>query len=53
MNNNGVLRDSTVIKLIPDQSALGLQIGDPIRISAEEFERLSAAFFSELERRFL
>jgi hypothetical protein len=30
-----------------------LSIGDQIRLTADEFERLSAAFFAELERRFL
>ena len=53
MNNNGILRDSNVIKYIPDQSVVKLNVGDKIRISAEEFERLSAAFFAELERKFL
>jgi hypothetical protein len=27
--------------------------GDPVRLTDEEFERLSGAFFAELERRFL
>lgn len=53
MNNDGILQASTVIKLIPDQSVLKLEIGDPIRLTAKDFERLSAAFFSELERKFL
>jgi hypothetical protein len=51
MNNNGILRDSNVIKLIPDQSVVKLHIGDPIRLTAQEFERLSAAFFAEIERK--
>jgi hypothetical protein len=53
MNNNGVLRGSTVIKLIPDQSVLKLQIGDPIRLTEEQFVALSTAFFADLERKFL
>jgi hypothetical protein len=53
LNNNGILRDSNVIKYIPDPSVVKLNVGDKIRISAEEFERLSAAFFAELERKFL
>jgi hypothetical protein len=53
MNNNGILRDSNMIKLIPDQSVVKLQIGDPIRLTAEEFEGLSAAFFAEVKRKFL
>jgi hypothetical protein len=46
MNNNGILGDSNVIKLIPDQSIMKLNIGDPIRLTAGDFERLSTAFFA-------
>jgi hypothetical protein len=53
MNNNGVLRGNNVIKLIPDQSVVKLRVGDPIRLTAAEFERLSAAFLAEMERKFL
>jgi hypothetical protein len=53
MNNGGVLKGSNVIKLNPEESVLKLQIGDPIRVTAEEFERLAAAFFAEIERKFL
>jgi hypothetical protein len=48
MNNNGILRGSKVIKYIPDQSMVKHNIGDQIRLSAEEFgRRLSAASFAE------
>jgi hypothetical protein len=53
MNNDGVLRGDNVIKLIPDQSVLKLDIGDPIRLSAAQFQRLSKAFFAEIEAKFL
>jgi hypothetical protein len=53
MNNNGILRDSNVIKLIPDEAVVKLHIGDPIRLTEAEFERLSAAFFADLERKFV
>jgi hypothetical protein len=53
MNNNGVLRGNNVVKYIPEQSVVRLTAGDQIRLTAEEFGRLSAAFFEELERRFL
>ncbi|MGZ6557909.1 MAG: hypothetical protein ACXVEY_13845 [Actinomycetota bacterium] len=53
MNNGGILAASTVIKLVPDTSVLQLETGDRIQLSESDFERLSAAFFAELERRFL
>jgi hypothetical protein len=52
INNDGVLRGNNVIKLVPEQSVLTIGIGDRIRLSAAQFERLSAAFFSELRSRF-
>lgn len=53
MSNDGVLRDSTVIKLIPDRSVVKLRVGDRVSLTAEQFERLSSEFFAELERKFL
>jgi hypothetical protein len=53
MNNNGILRASNVVKLIPEQSVVKLKIGEPIRRTAKDFEALSTAFFAELERIFL
>jgi hypothetical protein len=53
MNNNGMLRGDKQIKLTPERSVLKLNIGDPIKLTRAEFERLAAAFFAELERRFL
>ncbi len=53
MNNNGVLRESTVIKLIPAQSVVKLHIGDPIGLTEDDFERLSAAFLAEIELKFM
>jgi hypothetical protein len=47
------MRDDKQIKLTPDRSVVKLNVGDPIRLTGTEFERLSAAFFAELERRFL
>jgi hypothetical protein len=41
------------MKYSPDQSVLKLNIGDQIRLTAQEFQRLSAAFFDDLERKFL
>ena len=53
MNNDGVLRSNNVVKYVPEQAAVGLKIGDPIRLSAVDFERLSNAFFTDLERKFV
>jgi len=53
MNHNGVLQGNNVIKYVPDQSVVKLNVGDQIRLTAEDFERLSAAFFADLERKFL
>jgi hypothetical protein len=53
LNNHGILRDNNLIQYIPEQSVVKLKVGDKIHITAEEFERLSAAFFAKLERKFL
>jgi hypothetical protein len=53
MNNDGILRGNKVIKLIPEESVLKLDIGDRIRLGAAEFERLSKAFLAEIQSRFL
>ena len=53
MNNGGILRESSVIKLVPEQSVLKLNFGDRIAITADGFDRLSAAFLVELERKFV
>jgi hypothetical protein len=53
LTNGGVLQGSNVIKLVPEQSVLKLEVGDRIALSAADFDRLSNAFFSELESRFL
>ncbi|HEY5142853.1 MAG TPA: hypothetical protein VII98_05085 [Solirubrobacteraceae bacterium] len=53
MNNDGVLRGNNVIRLVPAESVLGLQIGDRIRLTATEFDRLAKAFLAEIRARFL
>jgi hypothetical protein len=53
MNNEGVLRGNNVIKFVPEQSVLKLEPGDRIRLSAAQFERLSKAFFADLESKYL
>ena len=53
MNNEGVLRANNVIKYDRDESVVKLQVGDPIKLTESDFERLSSAFFAQLECRFL
>jgi hypothetical protein len=53
LNNKGIFRVGNVFKYVPDQWVVKLKAGDKIRMTAEDFERLSAAFFAELERKFL
>jgi hypothetical protein len=53
LNNGGELRGNNVIKYRPEKSVLKLELGDPIRISAAEFERLSTAFLADLESKFV
>ena len=52
MDDDGILTKSTVIKLVPEQSVLGIQFGESIRLTQQQFEQLSAAFFAELEAKF-
>jgi hypothetical protein len=53
MNNDAELRGDNVIKYIPDESVLKLEVGDRIRINAAQFERLSKAFLAELDAKFV
>jgi len=53
MNNGGVLRGNKVVKLVPEESVIKLNIGDRILLSEAQFERLAEAFFTEIERKFL
>ena len=52
MLNDGVLRGNKVIKFVPEESVLGLSIGDRIRLNAAQFERLAKAFLADIERKF-
>ena len=53
MNNGGVLQKSTVLKLVPAESVTKLEFGDSIELTERQFEELAAAFFAELERKFV
>jgi hypothetical protein len=53
MTNDGVLRGNNVIKLVPEETVLKLEIGDRIRLTAAQFERLSKAFLAQIQAKFL
>ena len=53
MNNGGELRENNVIKYVPGDSVLKLEPGDRIRLNAAQFERLSKAFFADLDAKFV
>ena len=53
MTDGGVLRGNNVIKYVAGESVLGLEIGDRVSLTREQFERLSEAFLAEIERKFL
>jgi hypothetical protein len=53
LNNGGVLRGNNVIKLVCEQTVLGLEVGDRIVLDAEQFERLAEAFLAEIDARFV
>lgn len=53
MTGGGVLRGNNVIRYVPGESVLGLEIGDRIGLTREQFERLSEAFLNEIEQRFV
>lgn len=50
--NGGILRESSVIKLVPEDSVSGIGYGERVELTADRFERLAGAFFAELEARF-
>ncbi len=52
LQNDGLMGKDNSIKLDPAKSVLGLHVGDEILIDEAAFERLSEAFFAELERKF-
>ena len=51
IGNGGRFDEGTVVKYQPEKSVLGLAPGDQIRLTADDYERLAAAFIDELEKR--
>ena len=43
----------SAVNLLPEKSVLGLKAGDDVKLSTADFVRLSKAFFSEIEKRYL
>jgi len=52
MENGGTVMEDAQIALDPERSVLGLRVGEPVRLTLQQYTRLSNAFFRELERRF-
>jgi hypothetical protein len=51
--NGGVFRTTSVIRYEPSESVLGIAAGDRIALRQDDFDRLSAAFLAEIERKFV
>jgi len=49
--DSGSLEVGSVIKYQPEKSVLGLEAGQEIRLSADDYEKLATAFLDEVERR--
>ena len=52
LSNKGLMGSDKTINLAPAKSVLKHQVGDPIKLTAADFERISEAFFAEIERKF-
>jgi len=53
MNHDSVLTGNKVIKLVPEESVVKLNLGEKIKLTGAQFECLAKAFFAEIEARFL
>ena len=53
IRHGGVLRESRVLKLVPEDSVSQIGYGERIELTADGFERVAGAFFSELRARFV
>jgi hypothetical protein len=52
MANQGRLSASETIRYDPETSILKFTAGDEIRLNGDDFARLSAAFFNQIERKY-
>ena len=53
VHNNGVMTPDKAVKLTPAESILQYMPGEKIAVDEAQFVKLSAAFFAELERKFV
>lgn len=53
MNNGAVLRGNDVVKFVPEESILKLNVGDKIMLRAAQFDELSKAFLGEIQSKSL
>lgn len=51
-DNDGVVAADKTIRLEPETSILGLEVGDEIRLTEADFRRLADGFLAEIERRY-
>jgi hypothetical protein len=52
MENGARMGADKTIRYKPESSVLKLKAGDEVRLSADDFARLSQAFFDEIEKKF-
>jgi hypothetical protein len=52
MENGGRMSANKTIRYQPETSILKFEIGDEIRLNADDFARLSAAFLDEIEKKY-
>jgi len=52
MEDGGRLRADKQIKLKPDASVLGYEVGDEIKLSKSDFQKLSKGFLAGIEEKF-
>ena len=52
MENQGRMSTNRTIRYKPETSILKFRTGDEIRLNVDDFARLSAAFFDEIEKEY-
>lgn len=51
-HNDGILAADNTIRLKPEESILGLNVGDEIALTEADFRRLADGFLTEIESRY-